>query len=114
ACRPHDVSVGPDPRRESHALPVQLRLVHDQLLPLNFGNGKQTMNHGIQWKMKSSSATMIISRINAQSVMIGIESEQIIPMESVPRLHAPPPPTSRSLCSGHGSTERTRSPNPRP
>ena len=58
---------------------------------------------------------MIISRISAQIVMIGIDSEQIMPMlDGAAVLHAPPSPMSSSLCSGHGSTWRTRSMKPRP
>ena len=36
-------------------------------------------NHGIQRKTKSSRLTMIISRMSAQIVMIGIDSEQMVP-----------------------------------
>ena len=56
----------------------------------------------------------MISRINAQIVMIGMESEQIIPMLTLPLLQEPPLPTSRSLCSGNGSTARIRSIRPKP
>ena len=58
---------------------------------------------------------MIISNMKAQSVMIGIDSEQIMPMaRPLSVWQGPPPALSRSLWNGHGSTDITRSPNPSP
>src|SRR4030095_14470767 len=48
------------------------------------GTGKQIIKKGIQRKIRSSRVTMIKSRIRAQMVMIGIESEQIIPKPAPP------------------------------
>jgi hypothetical protein len=64
----------------------------------NLGIGKQNKKNGIHRKMMSSNVTMIISNSSAQIVMIGIESEQIIPI-SIPEslLHGPPSGTERSL-----------------
>ena len=64
------------------------------------------MKNGIQRKMMSSSVTMMISRISAQIVMIGIESEQIMPRLTPSALQGLLPAPSRSLCSGQGSTEQ--------
>jgi len=60
--------------------------------------------------MMSNKNTMMISRIKAQIVMIGIDSEQIIPNSKPPEVQGAPPPVGRSLWKGHGNTERTRSP----
>src|SRR5262249_28558514 len=83
---------------------------------LNPGSGKQIRKYGIQRKMKSSSVTMIISINSAQMVMMGNDSEQIMPKDSEASgdLHGPPSGTEMSLCSGHGNTDRTRSPSDKP
>ena len=92
-----------------------LRFTHYVGFPLNFGNGKHMMKNGTHRKMMSNRFTMIINRINAQMVMMGIDNEQIMPSESpASSAHGPPSGTSRSLCSGHGKTVRIRSPRPRP
>src|SRR5689334_12980776 len=62
------------------------------LLPEKCGNGKQVMKKGTQWKMMSSRLTMIISRINAQMVIIGMEIEHSSPIEMLESFgsgHAP-------------------------
>src|ERR1700752_1449434 len=82
---------------EHHAL--------DSRLARNPGMGKQITKYGSHLKMRSSRVTMMISRINAHSVMIGIESEQIIPRLRLPLVQGPPSGTDRSLWNGHGSTE---------
>src|SRR5215813_13517313 len=81
----------------------------------NLGIGKQNKKNGSQRKMMSSKKTMIINSNKAQIVMIGIDSEQIIP-SSIPEplLHGPPSGTDKSLCSGHGNTDKTKSPSDSP
>ena len=81
----------------------------------NLGIGKQNKKNGTHRKMMSSKKTMIINNNSAQIVMIGIESEQIIP-SSIPEslLHGPPSGTDKSLCSGHGNTDKTKSPSESP
>src|ERR1044072_1909657 len=76
----------------------------------NLGNGKQKIKNGTHRKIRSSRKTMIINNSSAHIVMIGSESEQIIP-NSIPEslLHGPPSGTDKSLCSGHGNTDKTRS-----
>jgi len=59
--------------------------------------------------MKSSRKTMMNNISNAQIVMMGIDSEQIMPTCNPPLVHGPPSGTLKSLCSGHGKTESTRS-----
>jgi hypothetical protein len=53
------------------------------------------MNHGIHVKTRSSSITMMMSRMSAQIVMIGIDSEQIMPNAGGP--HGPIFPTIEIL-----------------
>jgi hypothetical protein len=55
-----------------------LSVVHD-FFAFNPGSGKQIRKYGTQRKMMSSKLTMIINRISAQIVMIGMDSEQIMP-----------------------------------
>jgi hypothetical protein len=47
------------------------------------------MKNGIQRKMMSSKLTMIISINSAQMVMMGIESEQIMPTSTPPPVQGP-------------------------
>src|SRR5262249_51816351 len=84
-------------------------------LALNFGSGKQKKKNGSQRKMMSSRLTMMIRMMSAQMVMIGIDSEQIIPrLRPASVLHGVGPPLSRPLFSGNGSTDSTRSTKPSP
>jgi hypothetical protein len=55
------------------------------------------MKNGIQRKIMSSKLTMIINRSSAQIVMIGIDSEQIIPTSTPPDVQGLPSPVGRSL-----------------
>src|SRR5207237_8166679 len=95
--RPHEAAVGADAQRKGQAAAEDAA----HFLPFSPGTGKHMMKYGSQRKMKSNSVTMMISRISAQIVMMGIDSEQIIPMLTPPLLvHAPPSPTLRAWCSG--------------
>ena len=56
---------------------------------------------------------MIINKIRAQMVIIGMDNEQTRPRDRLGlslSVHGPASGTDSSLCNGHGNTERTRSP----
>ena len=118
ALRPRDAAVGADARRKAMPRPkMRPASIASRAVVLAFELRQREADdeHGSQRKMMSSRLTMMISRISAQIVMIGIDSEQIMPMLTPLGLaRAAVRRLSRSLCNGHGSTESTRSLRPSP
>src|SRR5262249_30079307 len=112
--RPGEAAVGRDPRRKRDAAAEQGAGIHAHFLAFSPGSGKHMMNQGIQRKIRSRMNTIMMSRISAQMVIIGIDSEQIMPMLTFGLLSHGPLPMDRSLWNGHGRTDSTRSTKPIP